>query len=123
FQEPHGDTEADIIFLTHEAREGDIDSALQRIGVLAFVHSDVTRLRMEHLIRNTDPPVAACRRKHSPTSCSKAWRPMAAWRCPNAFPPSTPTPWKPGGRCRMPNWPLRSWVCTSTTSLGTTYCP
>lgn len=50
FQEPHGDTEADIIFLTHEAREGDIDSALQRIGVLAFVHSDVTRLRMEHLI-------------------------------------------------------------------------
>src|SRR5690606_27601500 len=50
FQEPHGDTEANIIFLTHEAREGDIDSALQRIGVLAFVHSDVTRLRMEHLI-------------------------------------------------------------------------
>ncbi|MBB5216871.1 homoserine dehydrogenase [Parapusillimonas granuli] len=49
-QEPHGETEADIIFLTHEAREGDIDSALQRIGALAFVHSDVTRLRMEHLI-------------------------------------------------------------------------
>jgi homoserine dehydrogenase len=50
FQEPHGDTEADIIFLTHEAREGDISSALLRIGALAFVHSDVTRLRMESLV-------------------------------------------------------------------------
>ncbi|NYT38447.1 homoserine dehydrogenase [Allopusillimonas soli] len=49
FQEPHGDTEADIIFLTHQAREGDIDSALQRIVGLPFVHSDVTRLRVENL--------------------------------------------------------------------------
>lgn len=47
FQEPHGDTEADIIFLTHQAREGDIDSALQRIAGLPFVHSGVTRLRVE----------------------------------------------------------------------------
>ncbi|TEA78727.1 homoserine dehydrogenase [Allopusillimonas ginsengisoli] len=47
FQEPHGETEADIIFLTHQAREGDIDSALQRIAGLPFVHSGVTRLRVE----------------------------------------------------------------------------
>jgi homoserine dehydrogenase len=49
FQEPHGEAEADIIFLTHEAREGDIDSALQRISGLPFVHSGVTRLRVESL--------------------------------------------------------------------------
>lgn len=50
FQEPHGDNEADIIFLTHEAREGDIDGALQRIAGLPFVHSGVTRLRVESLL-------------------------------------------------------------------------
>ncbi|MYN13825.1 homoserine dehydrogenase [Pusillimonas sp. TS35] len=49
FQQPHGETEADIIFLTHEAREGDIDNALQRIAGLPFVHSGVTRLRVETL--------------------------------------------------------------------------
>ncbi|MGB3288820.1 MAG: homoserine dehydrogenase [Burkholderiaceae bacterium] len=50
FQQPSGDAEADIIFLTHEAREGSIDAALLRIRTLAFVHSDVTRLRVESLI-------------------------------------------------------------------------
>ncbi|TKR54158.1 homoserine dehydrogenase [Allopusillimonas ginsengisoli] len=49
FQEPYGDNEAEIIFLTHQAREGDIDSALQRIAGLPFVHSGVTRLRVESL--------------------------------------------------------------------------
>jgi homoserine dehydrogenase len=50
FQQPSGDAQADIIFLTHEAREGSIDAALLRIRTLAFVHSDVTRLRVESLI-------------------------------------------------------------------------
>ncbi len=50
FQEPYGDNEAEIIFLTHQAREGDIDSALQRIAGLPFVHSGVTRLRVESLL-------------------------------------------------------------------------
>ncbi len=49
FQEPNGESEADIIFLTHQAREGDIDGALQRIAGLPFVHSGVTRLRVEIL--------------------------------------------------------------------------
>ncbi|RTZ44450.1 homoserine dehydrogenase [Candidimonas sp. SYP-B2681] len=50
FQEPHGISEADIIFLSHRAREGDIDSALERIHGLPFVRSKVTRLRVEDLV-------------------------------------------------------------------------
>lgn len=50
FQEPSGDAEADIIFLSHQAREGAIDVALERIRSLPFVHSDVTRLRVEDLL-------------------------------------------------------------------------
>ncbi|MFA5521896.1 MAG: homoserine dehydrogenase [Castellaniella sp.] len=49
FQEPHGDEQADIIFLTHRAREGDVDTAITRIRALPFVLSDVTRLRVENL--------------------------------------------------------------------------
>lgn len=50
FQEPHGATEADIIFLSHTAREGDVDTALAQIQGLSFVRSDVTRLRVESLV-------------------------------------------------------------------------
>ncbi len=50
FQEPHGVSEADIIFLSHRAREGDVDSALERIHGLPFVRSKVTRLRVEDLV-------------------------------------------------------------------------
>lgn len=49
-QEPHGTTEADIIFLSHSAREGAIDAALERIQTLPFVRSEVTRLRVENLV-------------------------------------------------------------------------
>ena len=49
FQQPHGEHQADIIFLTHEAREGDVQQALQVIHDLPFVHSGVTRLRVENL--------------------------------------------------------------------------
>src|SRR3546814_18743567 len=38
FQQPHGVHQADIIFLTHEAREGDVDEALAAIRDLPFVH-------------------------------------------------------------------------------------
>ncbi len=50
FQEPHGTSEADIIFLSHAAREGDVNTALERIQNLPFVRSDVTRLRVESLV-------------------------------------------------------------------------
>lgn len=50
FQEPYGDEQADIIFLTHRAIEGSIDAAITRIRALPFVLSDVTRLRVEDLI-------------------------------------------------------------------------
>src|SRR5690606_41169588 len=39
FQEPHGETEADIIFLLHQAREGAVDAALAKIHALSFVHT------------------------------------------------------------------------------------
>ena len=48
FQQPHGVHQADIIFLTHEAREGDVDNALAAIRELPFVHSGVIRLRVEN---------------------------------------------------------------------------
>ncbi|WP_322999521.1 homoserine dehydrogenase [Castellaniella sp.] len=49
FQQPHGEHQADIIFLTHEAREGDVDDALRVMQAQPFVRSDVTRLRVENL--------------------------------------------------------------------------
>lgn len=49
FQQPHGEHQADIIFLTHEAREGDVDAALQAMQGQSFVRSNVTRLRVENL--------------------------------------------------------------------------
>lgn len=50
FQEPYGDEQADIIFLTHVAVEGSINEAITRIRALPFVLSEVTRLRVEELI-------------------------------------------------------------------------
>ncbi|HUG59797.1 MAG TPA: homoserine dehydrogenase [Candidimonas sp.] len=50
FQEPHGTSEADIIFLSHAAREGDVNTAMERIQKLPFVRSNVTRLRVESLV-------------------------------------------------------------------------
>lgn len=49
FQEPHGEDEANIIFLSHMAQESDVDTAIERIGALPFVRSAVTRLRVENL--------------------------------------------------------------------------
>ncbi|HUH59881.1 MAG TPA: homoserine dehydrogenase [Candidimonas sp.] len=49
FQEPHGEDEADIIFLSHMAQESHVNTAIERIGALSFVRSDVTRLRVENL--------------------------------------------------------------------------
>ncbi|MGG4775843.1 homoserine dehydrogenase [Paenalcaligenes sp. Me52] len=49
FQEPAQDGEADIIFLTHVAREGDIDQATAQIQKLPFVRSNLIRLRVESL--------------------------------------------------------------------------
>lgn len=49
FQEPAINDETDIIFLTHQAREGDVDSAILKIQNLDFVRSPVTRLRVESL--------------------------------------------------------------------------
>lgn len=40
---------ADIIFLTHEAIEGEVNEAIATIEALSFVRSQVTRLRMENL--------------------------------------------------------------------------
>lgn len=49
FQDPSGPNEASIIFLLHQAREGSVDQALERIRTLPFVLSKVTRLRVERL--------------------------------------------------------------------------
>ena len=50
FQEPYGDEQADIIFLTHQAVEGSVNNAMTEIRSLPFVLSEVTRLRVEDLI-------------------------------------------------------------------------
>jgi len=50
FQVPHGSTEADLIFLSHEAREGDVDDAIGQIRGLPFVRSEITRLRVENAL-------------------------------------------------------------------------
>ncbi len=48
-QQPSHIGGADIIFLTHEAVEGNVNQAIERIEALPFVRSKVTRLRVEHL--------------------------------------------------------------------------
>lgn len=48
-QEPSATEGADIIFLTHEALEGNVNQAIECIEALPFVRSKVTRLRMENL--------------------------------------------------------------------------
>ncbi len=49
-QKPSVQGEANIIFLTHQAKEGNINLAIKRIESLQFVRSKITRLRMENLI-------------------------------------------------------------------------
>jgi homoserine dehydrogenase len=44
-----GENQTDIILLTHEAREGNVVSALQRIEALPSVLAKVVRLRLEQL--------------------------------------------------------------------------
>jgi homoserine dehydrogenase len=48
-QQPSHIGGADIIFLTHEAVEGDVKRAIERIESLAFVRSKMTLIRMENL--------------------------------------------------------------------------
>jgi homoserine dehydrogenase len=48
-QQPSHIGGADIIFLTHQAVEGDVNRAIERIETLSFVRSRVTRIRMETL--------------------------------------------------------------------------
>jgi len=48
-QQPSHKGGADIIFLTHEAVEGNVNQAMESIEALPFVRSKVTRLRMENL--------------------------------------------------------------------------
>src|SRR5690606_4130441 len=49
-QEPYQADEASIIFLLHRAREGAVRTAIEKIQKLAFVRSEVTRLRVEESI-------------------------------------------------------------------------
>ena len=48
-QEQDGENRAIIIFLTHEAREGDVNTAIKTIEAMPLVHSSITRIRLEHL--------------------------------------------------------------------------
>lgn len=48
-QDPKGEDKANIIFLLHQSREGDVQNAIHQIESLAFVHSKVTRIRLEKL--------------------------------------------------------------------------
>ena len=43
------DASADLVFLTHEAVERNVNVAIAQIEALPFVRSKVTRLRMESL--------------------------------------------------------------------------
>ncbi len=45
-----GEDQADIIMLTHETREKNVDAAIARIGTLPTVHGQIVRLRLESLM-------------------------------------------------------------------------
>ncbi|MDZ4202618.1 MAG: ACT domain-containing protein, partial [Gallionella sp.] len=44
-----GEEQADVVLLTHVAREKDINAAIHKIETLASIHGKVTRIRMEAL--------------------------------------------------------------------------
>ena len=44
-----GETQTDIILLTHQTKEKNIDAAIASIEALTTVVSKVTRIRLEHL--------------------------------------------------------------------------
>jgi homoserine dehydrogenase len=44
-----GEAQADVVLLTHVAREKDINAAIHKIETLASIHGKVTRIRMEAL--------------------------------------------------------------------------
>ncbi|ETD72921.1 homoserine dehydrogenase [Pelistega indica] len=48
-QDNKGENQASIIFLTHNAKEGDVLAAIKQIEGLDFVRSAITHLRMENL--------------------------------------------------------------------------
>lgn len=45
-----GEDQADIIMLTHETREKNIDAAIAKVGALPTVHGEIVRLRLESLM-------------------------------------------------------------------------
>jgi homoserine dehydrogenase len=44
-----GENQTDVILLTHEAREADVDAAIARVEALSTVAAPVVRLRKEEL--------------------------------------------------------------------------
>jgi homoserine dehydrogenase len=48
-QPSDADGNADLVFLTHEAVERNVNAAIAKIEAMPFVRSNVTRLRMESL--------------------------------------------------------------------------
>lgn len=48
-QDPKDDNQANIIFLLHQSREGDVLDAIHQIEALPFVQSKVTQIRLEKL--------------------------------------------------------------------------
>jgi homoserine dehydrogenase len=45
-----GELQTDIIMLTHQTREKNVDAAIARIEALAVVKGKLTRLRLEELL-------------------------------------------------------------------------
>ena len=58
-QDSKDDGAANIIFLLHQAREGDVVDAIQQIEKLPFVQSKVVHIRLEKLSWNMYQPVVA----------------------------------------------------------------
>jgi homoserine dehydrogenase len=44
-----GETQTDVVILTHVAKEKDVNTAMHKIEALDCIHGKVTRIRMEEL--------------------------------------------------------------------------
>ena len=113
-----GETQTDLIILTHDTVEGRMNAgdgadagAADRAGA-DRAHPQGRAELMTYLSTRGD----ADRRAASATSCSKAWRPTAACTCPSATRRSTRPRWRAGAACRTPSSRSRSCRSTSTTS-------
>ena len=105
-----GEEQTDVIILTHDTVEGEVNAAIATMQALPTVLAPIVRIRKEELLlrscarapQRTSGRAARAASAASPRSCSRASRPTAAFTCRSAIRRSTPRRSRAGAACRIP---------------------